>query len=80
MNSGSRSLSDRTFRYAGKVVLVERFYPSTKKCSNCGKIKEISLSERIYVCEKCHHTQDRDLNAGENLDNYARLARAVPGR
>ncbi|WP_414621314.1 RNA-guided endonuclease InsQ/TnpB family protein [Calothrix sp. CCY 0018] len=69
-----RQIEYKTLRYGGTVVLVDRFYPSTKKCSNCGEIKEISLSERLYVCEKCHHTQDRDINAAKNLENYARLA------
>lgn len=71
----SRQVEYKVVRYGGKVIKVDRFYPSTKKCSNCGAIKEISLSERVYICDKCHHTQDRDLNASKNLENYARLAK-----
>ncbi len=70
----SRQVEYKVVRYGGKVIFVDRFYPSTKKCSNCGKIKEISLSERVYICEKCHHIQDRDLNAAKNLENYVRWA------
>ena len=70
-----RQVEYKAVSYGGKVIFVDRFYPSTKKCSNCGEIKEISLSERVYVCEKCNYTQDRDLNASKNLENYARLAK-----
>ncbi len=70
-----RQIEYKVVRYGGKVVFVDRFYPSTKKCSNCGELKEINLSERVYVCEKCHHTADRDLNAARNLENYARTAK-----
>ena len=69
-----RQIEYKAVRYGGKVIFVDRFYPSTKKCSNCGEIKEIGLSERVYTCEKCLHTQDRDLNAAQNLENYVRRA------
>ena len=40
-------------------------------CSNCGNIKEkLSLTERIYQCEKCNFKIDRDLNATINLEQY----------
>lgn len=52
----------------GQVELVDRFYPSSKKCSSCGFIKpKLSLSERVYHCENCGHVQDRDENAAWNL-------------
>ncbi|MBF2016836.1 MAG: IS200/IS605 family element transposase accessory protein TnpB [Rivularia sp. T60_A2020_040] len=70
-----RQIEYKVVRYGVQVIFVDRFYPSTKKCSNCGEIKPMSLSERVYVCEKCHHTADRDLNAAKNLENYARLAK-----
>ncbi|MGB3654623.1 MAG: RNA-guided endonuclease TnpB family protein [Rivularia sp. (in: cyanobacteria)] len=70
-----RQVEYKVVRYGVQVIFVDRFYPSTKKCSNCGEIKALSLSERVYVCEKCHHIQDRDLNAAKNLENYARLAK-----
>ncbi|SFJ76993.1 RNA-guided endonuclease InsQ/TnpB family protein [Thermoflavimicrobium dichotomicum] len=47
---------------------VNPFYPSSKLCSSCGHKKEkLSLSERIFQCESCGHTLDRDLNAAMNL-------------
>ena len=51
-------------------VQVDRFYPSSKMCSNCGNIKkDLKLSDRIYKCE-CGLTIDRDFNASLNLANY----------
>jgi putative transposase len=47
---------------------VAAFYPSSKICSCCGhKKKRLSLSERIYTCEACGESMDRDLNAAVNL-------------
>lgn len=53
-----------------EFMQVDRFYPSSKKCSCCGNIKkDLKLSDRVYVC-KCGLTIDRDLNAAINLKNY----------
>lgn len=53
-------------------VQVDRFYPSSKMCSNCGNIKkDLKLSDRIYKCE-CGLTIDRDFNASLNLANYGK--------
>ena len=68
-----RQVEYKVIRYGGTVIKVDRFYPSSKTCSNCGEIQEISLSERVYVCQKCQYTTDRDLNASQNLEKYARL-------
>lgn len=58
--------------YGSKVVLVDRFYPSSKTCSDCGAVKiKLSLSERTYSCEKCGLSIDRDLNAAINIRNVA---------
>ncbi len=52
-----------------ELRLVDRFYSSSKTCSNCGKIKkDLKLSDRIYKCD-CGFTIDRDLNASINLKN-----------
>lgn len=56
-----------------KFILADRFYPSSKICSNCGSIKDkMSLSERIFKCDKCGFVIDRDLNASINLKNYGK--------
>jgi putative transposase len=68
-----RQLTYKTQLYDSKLVIVDRFYPSSKTCANCGAIKEsLSLSERIFCCEKCHDQIDRDLNAAINLEKIGR--------
>ncbi|MGV1039190.1 RNA-guided endonuclease InsQ/TnpB family protein [Clostridium perfringens] len=52
-----------------ELRIVDRFYPSSKTCSSCGKVKkDLKLSDRIYKCD-CGLTIDRDLNASINLKN-----------
>jgi putative transposase len=54
------------------VVIADRFFPSSKTCSNCGEVKKIlTLKDRIFECDACGFTIDRDLNAAINLNNYA---------
>ena len=58
---------------------VDRFFPSTKKCSSCGAVKEhISLDTRTYVCEHCGAVVDRDLNAAINLKNAGLVKPEAP--
>ena len=53
---------------ANTVVKVSRYYPSSKRCSHCGNVKEhLTLSDRTYHCDSCHTTIDRDLNASFNI-------------
>ncbi|MDF5731699.1 MAG: RNA-guided endonuclease TnpB family protein [Rhizonema sp. PD38] len=65
--------------YGTKIELVDRFYPSSKKCSHCGHVQPMKLSDRIFNCQGCGHSQDRDENAADNLlnapNNVVRLAR-----
>ena len=50
------------------VRLVDRFYPSSKTCSKCGNYKkDLKLSQRVYHCDNCQETIDRDLNASLNI-------------
>ena len=54
-----------------ELVVADRYYPSSKKCSNCGNIKkDLKLSDRVYKCDKCGLDIDRDFNASLNLMNY----------
>ena len=50
------------------VRLVDRFYPSSKTCSNCGSYKKnLKLSQRVYHCDNCEEEIDRDFNASRNI-------------
>ena len=50
------------------IRLVERFYPSSKTCSNCGHYKkDLKLHQRVYHCDNCKEKIDRDFNASLNL-------------
>lgn len=55
-----------------KLKVANRFFPSSKKCSNCGSVKKfLSLTERTYRCSCCGFVCNRDLNAAYNLRNLA---------
>jgi putative transposase len=55
-----------------EVVVADRWYPSSKRCSGCGAIKDqLDLSARVYACDCCGANLDRDLNAAENLAQLA---------
>ncbi len=51
-------------------VKIDRFFPSSKTCSNCGWInQELKLSDRKWMCSDCGEIHDRDLNASKNILN-----------
>ena len=51
-----------------KVVFIDRFYPSSKTCSQCGyKKQDLKLSDRFWVCPDCGECHDRDFNAAKNI-------------
>lgn len=53
-----------------ELRIIDRFYPSSKICSECGSIdKELTLSDRTYICKVCGIILDRDKNASINLKN-----------
>lgn len=63
-----RQLEYKTVWYGSNLIIVPWSFPSSKRCSKCGKIKkELPLSSRIYECKYCGLTMDRDLNASKNL-------------
>jgi putative transposase len=65
-------LSYKCDMYGSKLVIVDRFYPSSKTCSKCGSIKsDLKLKDRVYRCPNCGIEIDRDLNASINLKNVA---------
>lgn len=51
-----------------ELRIVDRWYPSSKLCHNCGHIKkDLKLKNRTYICSECGYTEDRDVNASLNL-------------
>lgn len=63
-----RQLEYKTMRNGAVLRMVDRWYPSSKTCSNCGTVKaKLSLNERVYQCDVCGLTIDRDLNAAINI-------------
>ena len=54
--------------YGGKLVKVDRFFPSSKTCNCCKhRINKLNLSQRIWTCPNCGTVLDRDLNAAKNI-------------
>jgi putative transposase len=67
-----RQLTYKCELYGSKLVVVDRWFPSSKTCSNCGTKKEtLGLNQRVFECSHCGFTVDRDLNAAINLSLYA---------
>jgi putative transposase len=67
-------------QYGGYVQLVDRWYASSKTCHLCGWVKEdLTLADRVWVCEQCQAVNERDFNAALNVrDEALRLIRDVP--
>ena len=62
----------REYEKTKKMIKVDRFFPSSKKCCKCGRVKkELKLSERVYHCV-CGNKMDRDRNAAINIREEAR--------
>jgi len=53
-----------------KLIKVDRYFPSSKKCSECGYVNnELTLNDREWVCPICGQKHDRDINAANNIKN-----------
>ena len=62
-------LERKCAEYGALLIRVDKWFPSTKTCSNCGYIhKEIELNDRTYICPKCGHVMDSDQQAAINID------------
>lgn len=61
-------LINKCKEYNIELRIVDRWYPSSKLCHDCGYIKkDLKLSDRTYICSECGYTEDRDFNASLNL-------------
>lgn len=76
----AKSISDASFAkfrqylsykcdwYGKELIVINRFEPTSKKCSCCGWIKkDLTLKDRQFNCEQCSLSMDRDLNAALNI-------------
>jgi len=73
-----RQLEYKANLYGNNLVIADRYFPSSKKCSSCGEVKEtLPLKERKYSCT-CGLSIDRDLNAAINLRNLIDIGSARP--
>lgn len=67
-----RQLEYKAQLYGNWLQVIDRWFPSSKRCSNCGHQRdELKLSERVYHCSECGLERDRDLNAAINLEQEA---------
>jgi len=63
-----RQLDYKCQRYGRQLVVIDRWYPSSKTCSVCGHLlAELSLSTRTWQCPSCGARHDRDVNAAKNI-------------
>ena len=63
-----RQLEYKTARTGAVLRVVDRWFPSSKTCSNCGVVKaKLPLAERVFNCDDCGLSIDRDLNAAINI-------------
>jgi putative transposase len=68
-----RQLTYKAAQRGITLLIADRFYPSSKRCSGCGAVKrDRSLATRTYVCEACGLVLDRDVNAARNLAALAK--------
>jgi putative transposase len=71
----ARQLRYKAAWFGAELMVSNRWFPSSKTCSRCGKIKQqLSLAERIFRCEACGLIADRDRNAAANLAAWAETA------
>ena len=63
-----RQLEYKCKWYGRQLIVIDRFFPSSKTCHNCGYIyKDLKLSDREWVCPNCNKVIDRDYNASLNI-------------
>lgn len=64
-------------KHGSRMVKIDRFYPSSKTCSDCGhKLAELDLSERMWTCPACGCIHDRDVNAAINIERVGASTRS----
>lgn len=63
-----RQLEYKSNWYGRKLIVIDRFYPSSKTCNSCGYInRDLTLKDREWICPECGVKHDRDYNAALNI-------------
>ena len=63
-----RQLEYKSLWYGRELVGIDRWYPSSKRCSDCGHtVKKMPLNVREWTCQECGTIHDRDINAARNV-------------
>ena len=83
MNWGEfrRMLEYKAKWYNRKIIFVDRFYPSSKTCHNCGHVnKNLTLKDRQWICPQCGEVIERDYNAALNIldEGLRKMGNRVP--
>lgn len=65
-----RQLTYKCEWYGSKLIVVDRFYPSSQLCYCCHQRQKMPLKERVYNCLNCGQIMDRDFNASVNLEHW----------
>jgi putative transposase len=66
-----RQLEYKVEKFDSQLILVDRFFPSSQICSNCGSHRhKMPLKNRVFECPDCGHIEDRDLNVAKNIDRW----------
>lgn len=66
-----RQLGYKCEWYGSILLVVDKWFPSTKMCSQCGNIQDMPLTDRTYYCDNCGMVKGRDDNASQNLMTVA---------
>jgi putative transposase len=81
MGELARQLRYKAAWYGTELITADRFFASSKTCSGCNTVKDtLSLSQRVYVCDSCGLSLDRDLNAAINLARWVTVALVPPAQ
>lgn len=66
-----RQLEYKCQKFSSRLVVIDRMFPSSQICSNCGNHRhKMPLQQRVYECPNCGHREDRDLNAAKNINHW----------
>ena len=65
--------------YSDRVVILDKWFPTAKYCSNCGNMLSLELNERIYECPVCKKKEDRDIHAANNMIYFYLQIKDRPG-